>query len=154
MLEKSWFTLCCYELTFVVVLILSPITFRVFFSFCYLPDEAAQRWRYRRAGDLAGNIQRLNSPMGLNPHKRGAQPHRVRLHAGLGGRPSESTAMVGLLGECCRFCASASPHQLHLIADGDFPAFNHEAVERQLAVKATVDAASDFLILDQGVRVV
>ena len=54
----------------------------------------------------------------------------------------------------CGFCAGTTTHQLHLVADGDFATFNHETVERELAVEAPVDAASDFLVLDQRVGIV
>jgi hypothetical protein len=53
--------------------------------------------------------------------------------------------MTGSLGERCGFCACSSPHQLHLIADGNLAAFNHEAVEREFTAEAPVNAAGYFL---------
>jgi hypothetical protein len=50
--------------------------------------------------------------------------------------------------------AGATKHQLHLITYGDFATFNHKTVEREFAVEAPVDAASDFLVLDQRVGIV
>ena len=67
---------------------------------------------------------------------------------------AEPTAMVAPLGQCFGLGASTPSHQLHLVVDFDFPAFNQEAVERQVTVEAPVDAVGDFLILDQGVGVV
>lgn len=68
-------------------------------------------------------------------------------------RPA-SSATVGLLGECCRFCASTPPHQVHFVADGDLAAFDDEAVQSKLAFEAPVDTAGDFLVLNEGVGVV
>ena len=53
----------------------------------------------------------------------------------------------------CGLCASSATHQLHLVIHGDFATFNHKTVERKLAVEAPVDAASDFLVLDQRVGI-
>ncbi len=62
--------------------------------------------------------------------------------------------MTGLLDEYCGFGTGAPPHELHLIADGDPAALDHEAIKRQLAVEAPIDAPGDFLVLNQGVGVV
>ena len=72
-------------------------------------------------------------------------------------RGQVSGAMADLLGEDrsrCRLCTSTAAHQLHFVPHGDLAAFDHEAVERELAVEAPIDATGDFLILDQRVGVV
>jgi len=55
--------------------------------------------------------------------------------------------MVALLDQRCGLCASAPSHQLHLVADLDFPAFDHEAVQRELTLETPVDTAGDLLVL-------
>ena len=68
-----------------------------------------------------------------------------------------ASIMVELVSEDngrCGLSAGATTHQLHLITHGDFATFNHKTVERKLAVEAPVDAASDFLVLDQRIGVV
>jgi len=62
--------------------------------------------------------------------------------------------MAGLLDKLRGYCASASPHQMHFVANGNLSAFDYETVKRKLAVEASVDASGDFLILYQGIRVV
>ena len=62
--------------------------------------------------------------------------------------------LVGKDSGRCGFCASTGTHQLHLVIYGDFATFNHKTVERKLAVEAPVDAASDFLVLDQRIGII
>jgi len=64
--------------------------------------------------------------------------------------------MFELVGEesgGCGLSAGTTMHQFHFIVYGDFATFNHKTIERKLAVEAPVDAASDFLVLDQSVGI-
>jgi hypothetical protein len=67
---------------------------------------------------------------------------------------SRFLSLVGKDSGRCGFCASTGTHQLHIFIYGDFATFNHKTVERKLAIEAPVNAASDFLVLDQRIGVV
>ena len=51
--------------------------------------------------------------------------------------------MPALLAERFEIHASAL-HPLHLVTDGNFTAFDHETVERKLAVETSVNASGEL----------
>ena len=65
--------------------------------------------------------------------------------------------LVGLLGEDRSrggLGTRTAAHHLHLVTPSDLSAFDHEAVERELALEPPIDVAGDFLVLDFGVGLV